>query len=177
MKKTLLILAVLIIPVFLAGQETPLAKFYERYASEQGFKVHEILPGSTSMEWEKDLRIDHLREIMDNIDYIRILTYQGEGKIATNDLMKKLDKAINKDEYKEIVSVKADDGMLKAFFLKGETGRIHELALIANGKEGLFIFTVTGDIDFNMILSSGTMADLQAIGKYYIDSKGECGEK
>ncbi len=71
------------LPVILTAQNTPLSSLYDRYASEPGFETTEILPGSMSFEWEKTAENDQVKEMMQNIESIRILKYKSEKEMLT----------------------------------------------------------------------------------------------
>jgi hypothetical protein len=174
MKKLIALIAIIGMPVILLAQATPLSSFYSKYVSELGFETTEILPGSTSYDWEKNIDAEHVKDMVKDIESIRILEYKGEGKYTTEKLWKKMSAAVEDDLYTEVVNVDAEDMQAALYLLKGSSGTYKEVALLAFEKEEVTLITVTGDIDFKEIFSPETMQSLRELGKYYMDGKDGC---
>jgi hypothetical protein len=175
MKKILVIMMAAFIPAFLLAQNTPLSALYDRYASKPGFETTEILPGSMSFEWEKTMDNSTIKEIMQNIESIRILKYKAVAENTEQEkFWKKMQKAAGDDQYKEVVNVNAENTRVNIFMMKEPAGNTREVALIAKNEEGITMVTVTGNIDFSAIFNKDNMESLREMAEYYMKNKGEC---
>ena len=174
MKNLISILAIVLFPALLLAQQTPLSALYSKYASEPGFETTEIMPGSTSYEWEKNIGAENIKEMIKDIESIRILEYKGEGHSAADKLWKKMSAAATEDAYIEVVNVSGDKEQARLYMLKESGGVYREIALIAREADEVTMITVTGNIDMNKIFSPETMQSLRELGNYYRKDKGEC---
>lgn len=175
MKKLIVIMIVAFVPVFLLAQNTPLSSLYDRYVSEPGFETTEILPGSMSFEWEKTTDNVPMKEMMQNIESIRILKYKAEAGNANQEkLWKKMQKASGDDLYTEVVTVNAEKVRVNIFMIKGPAGNTREIAMLERDENGIMMLTVTGNMDFSAMFSPENMQSLREMGEYYMQNKGDC---
>ena len=175
MKKLIVLIIGSFIPAFLLAQTTPLSALYDRYVSKPGFETTEILPGSMSFEWEKNVDNSTFKEMMQNIESIRILKYKAtEENNEQEKLWKKIEKASSEEQYKEVVTVNAENTSAKIFMLKEPAGNTREVALIAKNEEGITVMTVTGNMDFSAMFSVENMKHIREMAEYYMKNKGEC---
>ena len=177
MKKLIAIFAVVIFPGFAIAQETPLSSLYTKFVSEPGFETTEILPGSTSYDWEESIESGHIKDMIKDIESVRILEYKGEGKYNPDKLWKKMTSAVDNGMYTEVVNVGSDKEKAVVYMLKESNGVFREIALIARDDDGITMVTVTGNIDLKKIFSPETMESLHGLGKYYMKDHRECGVK
>jgi hypothetical protein len=173
MKKLIILITIFVLPGFLFAQETPLSSLYSQYVSEPGFETTEILPGSTGFEWEQQVTSDHIKDMVKDIESVRILEYKGEGKYSTEKLWKKMSAAANGGNYTEVVTVSGDSEQASVYMLKESDGIYKEIALMAKESDGITLVTVTGNIDFRKIFSPETMESLRELSGY-MSGKGEC---
>jgi hypothetical protein len=163
------------VPSFLLAQGTPLSSLYDRYVSEAGFETTEILPGSMSFEWEKTSDNASIREMMQNIESIRILKYKaGSGSIDLDKLWNKMRKTAGDDQYTEVVTVNSDKVQVNIFMMKGPGGNTREVALLEKDENGVMMVAVTGNMDFSSLFSPENMQSLREMGEYYLQHKTEC---
>jgi hypothetical protein len=175
MKKLIIIIVTAFIPALIMAQGTPLSSLYNQYVSEPGYETTEILPGSVSYEWEKDMDISQVKEMMKSIDNIRILKYKSEtDKSGQEKLWKKVQKASSDDLYTEVVTVNSDDMYLRMFMMKGSEGKTKEVALAVKDKDGVMLATMTGNMDFSAMFSPENMQAFREMGKYFMEQKGSC---
>jgi hypothetical protein len=174
MKKLLVILSLSIAPALLLAQATPLSDLYTAYVSEPGFETTEMRPGSTSFEWEKNLESQNIKDMIKDIESVRVLEYDGSGKISQDKLWKKMTSAAIDGSYTEVMSMKGDGEQAALFMMKKPDGAYSEIALMAKEEDEIILVTVTGNIDFGKIFSPETMKSLRELGDYYMQGKGEC---
>lgn len=175
MKKLIVIMIAAFLPVILNAQNTPLSSLYDRYTSEPGFETTEILPGSMSFEWEKTAENEQVKEMMQNIESIRILKFKSDKANADQDkLWKKLQKTAAGEQYTEVVTVNSDKVRANIYMMKGPDGNTREIAMLEKDEKGIMMVTVTGNMDFSKMFSPESMKSLREMGEYYLQSKGEC---
>lgn len=173
MKKLLIMLAGVILPLAFFAQDTPLSSVFDKYADKSGFETQEIIPSQTSMEWEKDTETNALRQIMNKISSVRIINSK-EGKNSSRKSMRKeISDAVEKADYIDLMTVKSDNESIRLFALKVDSRSIREFALFIDGDEEVMLITVTGDIDMSLIDLGEVMGDMKKLGKEYKGEK-EC---
>ncbi|HPI85789.1 MAG TPA: DUF4252 domain-containing protein [Bacteroidales bacterium] len=175
MKKLTLIILVAVLPVFAMAQKTPFTQLYDKYVSEPGIQTTQILPGSTSFEWEKTADNTAIREMLNSIESIRIMKIQSDStKVSPEKIWKNMQKAASEDAYREILTISADKVQMRMLMLRGEEGRTREVALIAREGDGVFMMTMTGNMDFSSIFSPENMKNFREIGEYYLENHSGC---
>jgi hypothetical protein len=178
MRKLVAIIVIALLPGMVLAQGTPLAALYDEFVSQEGFETTEIRPGETAFEWEKDINAPELMEAIRDIRSVRILEYGGEGKIETEKVWKRMQKAVTGNQYREVMSVNADAETVRMFMVQDPvTGHFTEIALIARESDGVTLVSVTGDIDLKKIMSPAIMENLREMGHYHMKGDGECGVK
>ena len=175
MKKMIVLLITAFIPAFLLAQNTPLSSLYDRYVIEPGFETTEILPGSTSFEWEKSTDMGQIKEMLQSIESIRILKYKADARKADQDkLWKKMQKTAGDSQYTEFVTVNAKKIQVNIYMIKGSAGKTREIAMLERDENGIVMLTVTGNMDFSAMFSPENMRSLREMGEYYMKNKGDC---
>jgi len=175
MKKLTLIILVAVLPVFAMAQKTPFTQLYDKYVSEPGIQTTQILPGSTSFEWEKTADNTAIREMLNSIESIRIMKIQSDStKVSPEKIWKNMQKAASEDAYREILTISADKVQMRMLMLRGEEGRTREVALIAREGDGVFMMTMTGNMDFSSMFSPENMKNFREIGEYYLENHSGC---
>lgn len=175
MKKQIVLMILALLPVFLLAQNTPLSSLYEKYVSKPGFVTTEILPGSMSFEWEKTMNNYTIKEMLQDIQRIRILKYTENADNNEQDkLWKKIQKAAGDEQYIEVVTVNAENTRANMFIMKGPSGNTREVALLVKEEKGITMVTITGNMDFSALFSAENMQNLREMAEYYMHNKGEC---
>jgi hypothetical protein len=175
MKKLIVLMIVAFVPALLPAQNTPLSSLYDRYVSDPGFETTEIMPGSMSFDWEKDADNVQLKEMMQNIESIRILKYKADaGKIDLDKLWKKMQKTAGDDQYIEVVTVNAEKIRANIYMIKGPENNTKEVAMLERDENGIMLLTVTGKMDFSAMFSPENRKALHEMGEYYLQNKGDC---
>ncbi|MCK9398407.1 MAG: DUF4252 domain-containing protein [Bacteroidales bacterium] len=175
MKKLIVLMIVAFVPAFLLAQNTPLSSLYDRYVSEPGFETTEILPGSMSFDWEKTVNNIQMKEMMQNIESIRIVKYKTDaGKADQDKLWKKMQKTAGDDQYTKVITVNAEKVQVNIFMIKGPAGNTREVAMLEKDEKGIMMVTVTGNMDFSAMFSPENLQSLREMVEYYMHNKGDC---
>jgi 3-oxoacyl-ACP reductase-like protein len=172
MFKNLLIILVLV-PFLVPAQTTPLNRLFDKSIEEPGFSSSEIKTRDVTFEWEKEEGTENIREVLDGIESIRVLSYDDNAEEARKDAGKvyeKMEKAIEKDDYTVAMSFSSDEDKVDVYFLK-DGDKVREFALISKGKEKVTMITVTGDLDMAKMMRKETMKGLWSLKSFYSGKK------
>jgi hypothetical protein len=169
MKKLIIIMIAAFVPAILVAQNTPLSSFYDDYQGKPGFETTEIHPDAMSFEGEKNVDNARIKELMQSVEAIRILKYKTEsGTIKADKLWKKMQKTASDKQYKEAVTVDAENIRVNIYIMKGTEGKTREVAILGKNDKGIMLMTVTGNMDFSQIFSKENMKSLREMGEYYL---------
>lgn len=175
MKKLIVLMIASFVPAILLAQNTPLALLHDKYSGKPGIESAEIFPGSAGFVWEKTIDNSTLKDMLQNIESIRILKCKMSAENNKQEkLWKKMQKAAGDEQYKEVVSVNAENITANIYMIKDNVGRATEVALLTEYEDGILMVTVTGKIDLSSIFSSENMESLREIVEYYMKNKGDC---
>lgn len=167
------ILVVLLVPFFLFAQDTPLSSLFDKYVEVPGFSTTEIKTSEVTFEWEQEENTEHIREVLDGIESIRILKIDEDSediKISPRKFYEKVKKAIGKDDYVEVITVSDGDEDVNLYFLKdGEL--LREAALIVHEGSDITLITITGKMDPSMLMNKETIRGLNSLKEFYVDEK------
>jgi hypothetical protein len=175
MKKIIIILAGMIFPLWLAAQDTPLSKLYDTYVSKTGYTTQELLPSGMSTMWDKDSSAAAIRNIMDQIKTVRILSTDEDKKSAAKAMKKSITKALAEADYIKLMEVNSEDEFIAFYGLKNtSTGNMKEFALTIQEDDEATLITVTGDMDMSTMFSKELMESMKGMGENF---HGGCHEK
>jgi hypothetical protein len=171
MKRLMVIIVALALPVFLHAQVTPLAKFFEKYSGKPGFSSAEIKNAMINFDSVKVAEFARIQEALSDVREIRMLRYDGSNPETTGKIFKdKLNKALVKGKYEELASVNIENKFARLLVYKDKQQQPGEFAIVARGEGETVILTMTGKIDLSKIFNAQTMAWLGSI----LEKKGEC---
>ena len=152
MKKIALFIPVLLLPLMLTAQNTPIDKLFTKYSGQEGFTTvlvtEDMFKVISNLEEEKG----EIEGTLGKIERVRIIAQEDEANVEGVNFMEEL-KGVEFDDYKELVVVKeADQEVL--VLAKEKDGKIRELLVLVGGEENVLV-SVEGKF---------TMEDLEALG-------------
>jgi len=152
MKKIALFIPVLLMPLMLTAQNTPIDKLFNKYSGKEGFTTvlvtQDMFKVISDLEEEKG----EIEGTLGKIERVRVIAQEDEANVEGVNFMEEL-KGVEFDDYKELVVVKeADQEVL--VLAKEEDGKIRELLVLVGGEENVLV-SVEGKF---------TMEDLEALG-------------
>ncbi len=175
MKKLIVIMIAVLVPSFIIAQGTPLSSLYDKYSGEPGFKTSEIMPGSMSFAWEAETEHPQVKEMMKDIEKIRLIRYDAESSQASQDkIWKKIQKSASDDQYIEVMTVSSDDFQARLLMIRGTSGNTREVALVERDKNGIMLVTITGDMNFSEMFSMENVQSISEMAGYFLHEKGGC---
>jgi hypothetical protein len=175
MKMLLVIMIAVLVPSFIIAQDTPLSSLYDKYSGEPGFKTSEIMPGSMSFAWEAEAEHPEVKEMMKDIEKIRLIRYNAENSQASQEkIWKKIQKSASDEQYIEVMTINADDVQARLLMIRGTSGNTREVALVERDKNGIMLITVTGNMNFSEMFSAENMQNIRKMAEHFIHEKGGC---
>lgn len=149
MKKIILNLMVILIPVISLAQNTPVDDLFEKYSGKEGFTSVYITSYMFSMFADMETDDPEFDKLMKNLTGIKILatddTYLGKANFY-----KEIIDKLPMSQYKELMVIKEKDQDVK-FLINEKDGKIIELLLIAGGKTDNALISIRGNIDLKNI--------------------------
>ena len=168
MKKSILLLFIIVLTVSSFAQRNPIDVMFDKYAGSEGITTVYISSKMFSMMAGVDLDDDELEDVINNLKSIRILTVDDPELNNKLNFFRELEKNLNINGYEELMVVKESDKDLK-FLVKEKGKRIDELLMIGGGPGQNVLISIKGDLDLKNIASiSKTMGieELQDNVKY-----------
>ena len=168
MKKSILLLFIIVLTVSSFAQRNPIDAIFDKYAGNEGITTVYISSKMFSMMAGVDLDDDELEDVINNLKSIRILTVDDPELNKKLNFFRELEKDLNLNGYEELMVVKESDKDLK-FLVKEKGKRIDELLMIGGGPGQNVLISIKGDLDLKNIASiSKTMGieELQDNVKY-----------
>ena len=149
MKKILLSLIVIALPVMLSAQNTPVDELFDKYSGKEGFTSVYITSYMFSMFSDMETDDPEFDELIKNLKGIKILATDDSYNGNANFYKEIIDK-IPMSKYKELMVIREKDQNVK-FLINEQDGKIIELLLIAGGKNENAIISIQGNIDLKNI--------------------------
>ncbi len=152
MKKIALFIPVLLLPLLLTAQNTPIDKLFKKYSGKEGFTTvmvtEDMFEVIANMEEEKG----KIEGTLGKVKRVRVIAQEDEADVEGVNFMDEL-KGVEFDDYKELVVIKeADQEVL--ILAKEEDGKLRELLVLVGGEDNVLV-SVEGNF---------TMNDLKALG-------------
>lgn len=127
MKRSLIIFILSILPLGLSAQSSILDSIFEDYTGEKEYQS--VIYGKTMLSMMKDNASSDVKDLLDGIKMIRIISYKGEAEALCNKVL-----GIIKEDYR-LVSRITGDGKVSNFYLyETDSGK----------KDMSFVMTVSG---------------------------------
>ncbi|OQX81113.1 MAG: hypothetical protein B6D64_02330 [Bacteroidetes bacterium 4484_276] len=174
MKKIILIIAALTIvslPLHTFSQNTTDALF-EKYGAKDGFTTVHITKELFSLfgEMTQDVEgedVQGLNEVIDGLEYIRILMYEnsGDNKYADSGTLKAFKEDLEEVKLKnftELMTVREQDETVK-FMIRKEGKIIRELLLLISQDNEAGFISITGNINLKSIAKISKSMDIKGL--------------
>ena len=150
MRKSILLLSVLVLSVSSFAQRNPIDAMFDKYAGNEGITTVYISSKMFSMMAGVDLDDDEMEDVINNLKSIRILTVEDEELNNRLNFFDELASELDLSGYEELMVVKESDMDLK-FLVKEKGKRIDELLMIGGGPGQNVLISIKGDLDLQNI--------------------------
>ncbi|KPL26162.1 MAG: hypothetical protein AMS23_02880 [Bacteroides sp. SM1_62] len=151
MKKIALFIPVLLLPLMITAQQTPIDKLFKKYYGKEGFTTVLVTQDAFEVISHMEKEKGDLEGTLEKVQRVRVIAQEDEADVEGINFMDEL-KGVEFADYKELVVVKeADQEVL--ILAKEEDGKIRELLVIVGGEDNVLV-SVEGNF---------TMDDLEAL--------------
>jgi hypothetical protein len=159
MKKYALIIAVtaFIVLTFRMNAQSPIDKFFEKYAGRDGYTsvniskdMFQMLAGIGD---PKDTTNREFKKALEQLSGLRVLTCQADsmkpGKAAG--FYNEANALFPVSVYKELMTVNDDGNNIRFLTQQDGMGKISEMVMLMKGKEEVVVLSILGSIDLSTI--------------------------
>lgn len=147
MKKLIFILVV-VLPMVVLAQKTPVDKLFEKYANQKGFTTVNISGKLLSFASQIDVGNDEASNIMAELKGVRILTVEDADLNKKIDFYAELERDgfFKNHDYEVLMEVTEDNEVVRFLAKDAGNGKISDLLLIVGGDDNALI-SIRGMID------------------------------
>jgi hypothetical protein len=157
--------AFLIMMIVSAGafaQSESIAKFFNKYATDESFTTATISSKMFSLITNMDAQTAEDKEIVNAISKLKGLKVLGkENTSDARALYKEAFGLVGKD-YEELMSVRDKDKDMK-FYIRESNGKISELLMLMGGTDDFMLLSLYGEIDLKSISRIGRKMDVDGL--------------
>lgn len=143
MKKLVLSLLVVLLPIFAIGQNTAVEKLFKKYGGQDGFTTVTINKGLFKMVAKLDTEDEDLQALA-GMETIKILAVEDDSDISGINFYKEVKSNLKSADYEELMTVKSSDADV-VFLAKQDGDVIKELILLVGGDDNALIY-IAGNI-------------------------------
>ncbi len=146
-RNQLVLLFLLMLPVAVLAQQSPVDKLFEKYANKKGFTTVNISGSLLAMGAKADTNKAEA-DMLSSLKGIRILSVEDEALNQSIDFFKEMngDQFFKKNNYEVLMEVTEDDEVVRFFARRNSAGEFTELLLIVAGDDNALI-SIQGAID------------------------------
>ena len=146
--KRFIIMFVVLVPLALAAQKTPVDKLFDKYANQKGFTTVNITGKLLGMAGKFDSSNPSTNDMLSNISGIRILTIEDKDLNSRLDFYKELEKEgfFRNNKYDILMEVTESNEVVRFYSMDAGDGKFSELLLVVGGKSNAII-SIRGLID------------------------------
>lgn len=147
MKKLIFIL-VMLLPMAMFAQKTPVDKLFEKYANKDGFTTVNISGKLLSFAGQFDSGDPATTEMLNSLKGIRILTVEDPAITGKLDFYTELENEgfFKNNEYEVLMEVTESDEVVRFLAKDGGNGKLSDLLLVVGGESSTLI-SINGLID------------------------------
>lgn len=141
MKRSLIIFILSILPLGLSAQSSILDYIFEDYAGKKEYQS--IIYGKTMLSMMKDNASSDVKDLLDGIKMIRIISYKGEAEVLCDRVLN-----IIRNDYR-LVSRITGDGKISNFYLYEPDSSKRDMSFVmtVSGPQESVVLEILGKFD------------------------------
>ena len=146
--KRLMMMMVLLVPLALAAQKSPVDKLFEKYANQKGFTTVNISGKLLGFAGKMDTGNPETTKMLSNLTGIRILSVEDDALNQQLDFYKELESSgfFRNNDYESLMDVTEENEVVRFYAKDAGGGKISELLLVVGGDDNALI-SIRGLID------------------------------
>ncbi|MEM6965530.1 MAG: DUF4252 domain-containing protein [Bacteroidota bacterium] len=145
MKKILLALAMLAIPLFAFSQHECIEKFYNKYISDE--KVTDISLDGWILSLAAKMTDEEGTEILEKVTKLRIMVAEDKNVVPKADI-KQLMRDVRKNQFEDLLTVREEDTRVN-FMIREEGDKITNVLVVVHGADEFVLLSLEGSLDFD----------------------------
>ncbi len=149
MKKTVFIFALILAPLLVNAQGSPVDKLFEKYSGLEGYTSVYISRYMFSLFANIETEDKEMENILGKLTGIRILASEKAQNTGVN-FFTEVMRDLPAHEYEELMVVREKDQDFK-FLIREKEGIITELLMVAGGASNNALISIQGNIDLATI--------------------------
>jgi hypothetical protein len=167
MKKTSIVLALIIVGSGAFAQGEAITKFFDKYAGDESFTTQATISSKmfslfTNMEAENA----EDEEVLDAITKLKGLRILGKDKASgARSYYTEALGVVSKNKYDELMSVRDKDKDMKFYIKETSPGKIGEFVMLIGSNSEFMIITLFGEIDLKQISKIGRKLNVSGLDK------------
>ena len=141
MKRSLIIFILSILPIGLSAQSSILDYIFEDYAEKKEYQS--VIYGKTMLSMMKDNASSDVKDLLDGIKMIRIISYKGEAEVLCDRVLN-----IIRNDYR-LVSRITGDGKVSNFYLYEPDSSKRDMSFVmtVSGPQESVVLEILGKFD------------------------------
>jgi hypothetical protein len=141
MKRSLIIFILSILPIGLSAQSSILDYIFEDYAGKKEYQS--VIYGKTMLSMMKDNASSDVKDLLDGIKMIRIISYKGEAEVLCDRVLN-----IIRNDYR-LVSRITGDGKVSNFYLYEPDSSKRDMSFVmtVSGPQESVVLEILGKFD------------------------------
>lgn len=148
MKKTAVLLAMILVPVFAMAQTATIDKLIKKYGGQEGVTVVNISPELFQIMSAMDIKeIEDAEFPIGKLSAVKVLSIESQEVLQGTNFYDEVVADLNTNDYAEVLSVKDGEEDVK-MWLKTEGQQIREFLLVVSSPDEGVVVYISGD--FNM---------------------------
>ncbi len=163
MKKSMIVVVMLVMSVMAQAQHDAIAKFFSKYQNDESFSQVNISGKMFSMMANLDGNTPEEKTMISAISKIKGLKILKRDETrASRDLYKEAMSMIPTGEFEELMTIRDKDKDMK-FYTKESGGKISELVMIMGGNDEFMLMTLFGEIDLKEMGKIGRSVNIDGL--------------
>lgn len=165
MKKIIAVLVMVAGSTIAFAQGEGLAKFFNKYATDESFTSATISSKMFSLITNMDAETAEDKEVINAISKLKGLkVLSKENTSDARNLYKEAFGLVSSKDYEELMSVREKDRDMK-FYIRESSGKINELVMVMGGTKDFMVLSLFGEIDLKSISRIGRKMNVSGLEK------------
>jgi hypothetical protein len=163
MKKSVVVVAMVMMTVVANAQDNAISKFFTKYQSDDSFSLVNISGKMFSMMANIEGTTAEDKAMIGAISKIRGLKILRKSEARNSrELYKEAMDMIPTKEFEELMSIRDKDKDMK-FYTKEAGGKISELVMVMGGNEEFMVLSIFGEIDLKEMSKIGKSVNIDGL--------------
>ena len=148
------LVVLLMIPLTLLAQKGPFDDLFDKYSEAEDVTSISISLDGFKIKIGGDKDANEFFELMDQVDKVKVLSFENHYKSFKNsDFLKEVNAIIKKHDYQQLVDIKSKDENVSVYIIQDEDGMVKEGLIISQEDDEAAIISVRGYMNPSDFLS------------------------